>query len=73
VCRKTRREKQALARSRLARRSRWGDGRFRAKTTGSMHPLYRAIAVGAITFGASLVGMALQWVVPADELTASAK
>jgi len=33
--------------------------------------LYRSIAVAAITFGASLVGMALQWVVPADVLTAS--
>ena len=36
-----------------------------------MHPLSRAIVVAAITFGASLVGMALQWVVPADVLTAS--
>jgi len=36
-----------------------------------MHPLYRAIAVAAITFAASLLGMALQWVVPADVLTAS--
>jgi hypothetical protein len=36
-----------------------------------MHSLYRAIAVAAITFGASLVGMALQWAVPADVLTAS--
>ena len=36
-----------------------------------MHSLNRAIAVAAITFGASLVGMALQWVVPADVLTAS--
>jgi hypothetical protein len=36
-----------------------------------MHPLYRAIFVAAITFGASLVGMALQWVVPADVLTAA--
>ena len=36
-----------------------------------MHPLYRAIAVAAITFGASVVGMALQWVVPAELLTAS--
>ena len=36
-----------------------------------MHSLYRAIVVALITFGASLVGMALQWVVPADVLTAS--
>src|SRR6516165_9907637 len=36
-----------------------------------MHSLYRSIAVAAITFGASVVGMALQWVVPADALTAS--
>jgi uncharacterized protein (DUF486 family) len=36
-----------------------------------MHPLYRAIVVALVTFGASLVGMALQWVVPADMLTAS--
>jgi hypothetical protein len=36
-----------------------------------VNPLNRAIAVAAITFGASLVGMALQWVVPADVLTAS--
>jgi hypothetical protein len=36
-----------------------------------MHSLYRAIAVALITFGASLLGMALQWVVPADVLTAS--
>ena len=36
-----------------------------------MHPLYRAILVAAITFGASVVGMFLQWVVPADVLTAS--
>src|ERR1700727_2674434 len=36
-----------------------------------MIPLYRAILVAAITFGASLVGMALQWEVPADVLTAS--
>jgi hypothetical protein len=27
-----------------------------------MHSLYRAIAVAAITFGASVVGMLLQWV-----------
>jgi hypothetical protein len=36
-----------------------------------MHSLYRAIFVAAITFGASVVGMLLQWVVPADVLTAS--
>src|SRR5271154_264801 len=36
-----------------------------------MRSLNRAIAVAAITFGASLLGMALQWVVPADVLTAS--
>jgi hypothetical protein len=36
-----------------------------------MHSLNRAIAVAAITFGASLLGMALQWVVPPDVLTAS--
>ena len=36
-----------------------------------MHPLYRAIFVAAMTFGASLVGMALQWEVPADVLTAA--
>ena len=36
-----------------------------------MTPLYRAILVAAITFGASLVGMALQWAVPVDVLTAS--
>ena len=36
-----------------------------------MTPLYRAILVAAITFGASLVGMALQREVPADVLTAS--
>jgi hypothetical protein len=36
-----------------------------------MHSLYRAISVASITFGASLVGMALQWLVPADVLTAS--
>jgi hypothetical protein len=33
--------------------------------------LHRSIAVAAITFGASLVGMALQWVVPGDVITAS--
>jgi hypothetical protein len=36
-----------------------------------MHSLTRAIAVALTTFGASLVGMALQWVVPADVLTTS--
>ncbi len=36
-----------------------------------MHSFNRAILVAVITFGASLVGMALQWVVPADVLTAS--
>jgi hypothetical protein len=33
--------------------------------------LVSRIFVAAITFGASLVDMALQWVVPADVLTAS--
>ena len=36
-----------------------------------MRSLTRAIAVALTTFGASVVGMALQWVVPADVLTAS--
>jgi hypothetical protein len=36
-----------------------------------MSALNRSIAVAAITFGASLVGMALQSVAPADVLTAS--
>src|SRR6516165_10229583 len=36
-----------------------------------MHSLYRSIAVALITFGASVIGMALQWAVPADVLTAS--
>src|SRR5215472_8696701 len=36
-----------------------------------MNSRYRSIAVAAITFGASVVGMLLQWVVPADVLTAS--
>jgi hypothetical protein len=36
-----------------------------------MNSLYRSIAVAAVTFGASLVGMALQWEVPAEVLTAS--
>src|SRR5580704_10645233 len=39
--------------------------------TGTMTSLYRSIAVAAITFGASVVGMLLQWAVPADVLTAS--
>jgi hypothetical protein len=39
--------------------------------TGAMHSLYRSIAVAAITFAASLIGMALQREVPADVLTAS--
>ena len=34
-----------------------------------MHSVTRAIAVGATTFGASVVGMLLQWVVPAQVLT----
>lgn len=34
-----------------------------------MHSLYRSIAVALITFAASLVGMALQWVVPAHVLS----
>jgi len=36
-----------------------------------MHPLYRAIALALVAFGASLIGMALQRIVPADVLTAS--
>jgi hypothetical protein len=36
-----------------------------------MHSLTRSIAVAAITFAASVVGMFLQWTVPADVLTAS--
>ena len=36
-----------------------------------MHSLRRAIAVAVILFGASVVGMLLQWVVPAQVLTAS--
>ena len=32
---------------------------FRRETTDHMHPLYRAIFVAAITFGASVVGMLL--------------
>jgi hypothetical protein len=47
------------------------EGAFESKTTNPMHPLYRAIFVAAITFGASLLGMALQWEVPADVLTAA--
>jgi hypothetical protein len=38
---------------------------------GAVNPLNRAIAVALITFGASVVGMLLQWVVPPDVLTAS--
>jgi hypothetical protein len=47
------------------------EGAFGSKTTNPMHPLNRAISVAAITFGASLLGMALQWEVPADVLTAA--
>src|ERR1700742_4769474 len=36
-----------------------------------MHSLNRAILVAAITFGASVVGMLLQWVVSADAISAS--
>lgn len=36
-----------------------------------MHSMKRAFAVALILFGASLIGMALQWVVPADVLTQS--
>jgi hypothetical protein len=36
-----------------------------------MSSLNRSIAVALITFGASVIGMALQWAVPADVLTAS--
>jgi hypothetical protein len=36
-----------------------------------MHSLRRAIAVALTTFGASVVGMLLQWVVPAQVLTES--
>ncbi len=36
-----------------------------------VHSLIRSTAVGLTTFGASLVGLALQWVVPAEALTAS--
>ena len=36
-----------------------------------MHSLTRAAGIAAILFGASVVGMLLQWVVPADVLTAS--
>jgi len=36
-----------------------------------MHSLYRAVFVAASGCGASVVGMLLQWVVPADVLTAS--
>ena len=44
---------------------------LRIELGGRMHSFNRAIFVALITFGASLVGMALQWVVPADVLTAS--
>lgn len=37
----------------------------------AIHSVNRAIAVALILFGASLLGVALQWVVPADALTAS--
>src|SRR5208282_2757868 len=40
-----------------------------ARRRGPMHSLTRAIAVALTTFGASVVGMALQWVVPAQVLT----
>jgi hypothetical protein len=43
----------------------------REQTTDNMNPLYRAIFVALMTFGASVVGMLLQWEVPADVLTAS--
>ncbi len=36
-----------------------------------MRAFTEAAAVAAVTFAASLIGMALQWVVPADVLTAS--
>jgi len=36
-----------------------------------MHSINRAVVVALILFGASLVGMALQWVVPVDVLTSS--
>ena len=36
-----------------------------------MQSLNRALAVGLITFGASVVGMIIQWAVPLDVLTAS--
>ena len=36
-----------------------------------MHSVNRAIVVALITFGASVVGMLLQWLVPPDVLTAS--
>ena len=39
--------------------------------SGPMNSLHRSIAIAAILFGASVVGMLLQWVVPADVLTAS--
>ena len=36
-----------------------------------MRSLTQAGAIAIVTFGASLIGMALQWIVPADVLTAS--
>jgi hypothetical protein len=36
-----------------------------------MQFIYRAAAVGLITFGASVIGMLVQWAVPADQLTAA--
>src|SRR6516164_7369284 len=41
------------------------------RAAGTMHSLGRAIGVAAILFGASVIGMLLQWAVPADVLTAS--
>src|SRR5271165_5607673 len=41
------------------------------RAAGTMHSLKRAIGIAVILFGASVVGMLLQWVVPADVLTAS--
>ena len=40
------------------------------KTGGPMSSLNRAIVVALTTFGASVIGMLLQWVVPAQVLTA---
>ena len=36
-----------------------------------MHSLTRSIAIAVTTFGASVVGMALQWILPAQVLTDS--